>query len=89
MAFLTIDAVIQDHVCPAYPPLVVCQECPRVIARALAAVPVSYPRGVACSHNRRRSRLWAGDGPHRSPRRRLALSSARRCGVKEICDCDR
>jgi hypothetical protein len=34
-----------------------CLACPRVPARARADVPVSYPRRVVCSRNRRRSRM--------------------------------
>src|SRR5262245_41584401 len=44
-------AVTREHVSPANPPLLVCQQCPRVPGRALADVPVSYPRAVVCSQN--------------------------------------
>jgi hypothetical protein len=39
--------------------LAVCRQCPRVTARALADVPVSYPRRVVCSQNGRRTSLRA------------------------------
>jgi len=35
-------AVIRGHVCPANPALGKCRQCPRVTARALSDVPVSY-----------------------------------------------
>lgn len=42
----------RDHVSPAIPPFDACRECPLVSARALADVPISYPRGVVCLQNR-------------------------------------
>jgi len=49
MAFLTI----RGHVCPANPLVLMCRQCPRVSARALAGVPVSYPWRVVSFPNRR------------------------------------
>lgn len=42
-------AVTRGQVCPANKPLAVCGLCPRVTARVLADVPVSYLRPVVCS----------------------------------------
>jgi len=55
--------VTRGHVCPANRPVSVCRQCPCVPVRALADVPVSYPRRVVCSHDiqRRFSVIVPGD----------------------------
>ena len=47
----------RGHVLPANRPFSACLTRPRVPARAQSDVPVSYPRGVVCSSNRKRSLL--------------------------------
>ena len=63
-----VAAYTPDHSRPrlscksANQPTSVCRQCPRVLARARADVPVSYPRHVVCSPNGgrlRRAANWA------------------------------
>src|SRR5262245_17051536 len=44
-------AIIREHVCPANHVLALCRQCPRVPARVLTDVPVSYPRSVVGFQN--------------------------------------
>src|SRR4051794_20177392 len=48
-------SVIREQACPANRTLAPCRQCPRVTWRALADVPVSYPRVVGRLLNRQRA----------------------------------
>src|SRR5512132_2952317 len=64
------------HVFPANRPFALCLECPRVPACAQPDVPVSYPRLVVCSQNRRSTRASEHVQPRRSGGSRLAFGEA-------------
>ena len=53
-------AGIREHICPANRCFTACRSCPRVPDCARPGVPVSYPRSIACSYNRERTRRSRG-----------------------------